>query len=36
MCESFNNSIMEARLFLVISMCEAIRKKLMVRIGQEQ
>ena len=27
MCESFNNSIMEARFYPVISMNEAIRKK---------
>jgi hypothetical protein len=27
MCESFNNSIMEARFYPVISMCEHIRKK---------
>lgn len=36
MCESFNNSIMEARFFPVISMCEAIRKKLMVRIQENR
>ena len=29
-CESFNHSIMEERFYPVISMCEAIRKKLMV------
>jgi hypothetical protein len=34
MCESFNNSIMEARFYPVISMCEHIRKKLMVRIQE--
>ena len=36
MCESFNHSIMEARFYLVISMCEAIRKKLMVRIQENR
>jgi hypothetical protein len=36
MCESFNNSIMEARFYPVISMCEHIRKKLMVRIQENK
>jgi hypothetical protein len=36
MCESFNHSIMEARFYPVISMCEAIRKKLMVRIQENR
>jgi hypothetical protein len=36
MCESFNNSIMEARFYPVISMCEHIRKKLMVRIQENR
>jgi pentose-5-phosphate-3-epimerase len=31
-CESFNNSIMDARFYPVISMMEAITKKVMVRI----
>jgi len=35
-CESFNNSIMEARFYPVISMCEHIRKKLMVRIQENR
>ena len=34
MCESFNNSIMDARFYPVISMNEAIRKKVMVRIQE--
>jgi hypothetical protein len=36
MCESFNHSIMEARFYPVISMCEAIRKKIMVRIQENR
>jgi hypothetical protein len=36
MCESFNNSIMDARYFPVISMNEAIRKKVMVRIQENR
>lgn len=36
MCESFNNSIMDARYYPVISMCEAIRKKVMVRIQENR
>jgi hypothetical protein len=36
LCESFNNSIMEARFYPVISMCEHIRKKLMVRIQEKR
>jgi hypothetical protein len=36
MCESFNNSIMDARFYLVISMMEAIRKKKMVRIQENR
>jgi hypothetical protein len=36
MCESFNNSIMDARFYPVISMNEAIRKKLMVRIQENR
>lgn len=36
MCESFNNSIMEARFYPVISMNEAIRKKVMVRIQENK
>ncbi|CAD6256452.1 unnamed protein product [Miscanthus lutarioriparius] len=36
MCESFNHSIMEARFYPVISMCEAIRQKLMVRIQENR
>lgn len=35
-CEAFNHSIMEARFYPVISMCEAIRKKLMVRIQENR
>lgn len=35
MCESFNNSIMDARFYLVISMNEAIRKKVMIRIKKK-
>jgi hypothetical protein len=34
MCESFNNSIMDARFYSVISMNEAIRKKVMVIIQE--
>jgi hypothetical protein len=36
MCESFNNSIMDARFYPVISMNEAIRKKVMVRIQENR
>ena len=36
LCESFNNCIMDARFFPVISMNEAIRKKLMVRIQENR
>jgi hypothetical protein len=36
MCESFNNSIMEARFCPVITMTEHIRKKLMVRIQENR
>ena len=36
LCESFNNSIMEARFYPVISMNEAIRKKIMVRIQENK
>ncbi|CAA0818600.1 Unknown protein [Striga hermonthica] len=33
MCESFNHSIMEARFYPVISMCEAIRKKMNIELS---
>ena len=33
--EAFNHNIMEARFYPVISMCEAIIKKLMVRIQEK-
>nr|ABF95707.1 transposon protein, putative, Mutator sub-class [Oryza sativa Japonica Group] len=36
MCESFNNSIMDSRFFPVISMNEAIRCKVMVRIADNR
>jgi hypothetical protein len=36
MCESFNNNILEVRFYPVISMCEHIRKKLMVRIQENR
>lgn len=36
MCASFNNRIMEARFYPVISMNEAIRKKVMVRIQENR
>ena len=36
MCESFNNSIMDARFYPVISMNEAIRKKVMVIIQENR
>ncbi|WVZ64915.1 hypothetical protein U9M48_014362, partial [Paspalum notatum var. saurae] len=36
MCESFNNSIMDARFYPVISMHETIRKKVMVRIQENR
>lgn len=36
MCESFNNIIMDARFYPVISMNEAIRKKVMVRAKAEK
>jgi len=35
-CESFNNSILDARFFPVISMNEAIRKKVMIRIQENR
>jgi hypothetical protein len=36
MCESFNNSIMDARFYPMISMNEAIRKKVMVQIKENR
>jgi hypothetical protein len=36
MCESFNNSIMEARFYPVISMNEAIRKKIMLEFRRTE
>ncbi|WVZ75505.1 hypothetical protein U9M48_023551 [Paspalum notatum var. saurae] len=36
LCESFNNCIMDARFFPVISMSEAIKNKLMVRIQENR
>jgi hypothetical protein len=36
MCESFNKWIVEARFFPIISMLEAIRRKVMVRIHEQR
>jgi hypothetical protein len=36
MCQSFNNSIMDARFFSMVPMHEAIRKKMMDRIQENR